>query len=164
MPGRSIYPNIDPIMSGMLKTFATKLQSDHLKGQGFQKRYETFSRQHPEFSEHYHIQPASWNRAGEKWSFHLIIGIGFTSIPSRLKGQLAGCHASKRHTTVETTLVNSGGSDPEKLCQETARVAGVILALSDYFQSRHKVLRHSYDRGYLEEGFPVDPDGSPSQA
>jgi hypothetical protein len=145
-------------MSGILKTFTTTLQSNHLKGQGFQKRYETFSRQHPEFSEHYHIQPASWNRAGDKWTFHLIIGIGFNSIPSRQKGQLAGCHASKRHTTIETTLINPGESDPEKFRQEAARVADIILARSDYFQSRYKILRHSYDRGILRQGFPADPE------
>lgn len=144
-------------MSGILKTFTTTLQSDHLKGKGFQKRYETFSRQHPEFSEHYHIQPASWNRAGDPWAFHLVVGIGFTAIPSKQKGQLAGCHASKRHLTVETALINSPDSDPEKLCQEVARVAEIILACSGYFQNRHKVLRHSYDRGLLDDGFPADP-------
>jgi len=145
-------------MSGILKILTTTLQSDHLKSQGFQKRYETFSRQHSEFSEHYHIQPASWNRAGDPWTFHLVVGIGFTGIPSKQKGQLAGCHASKRHLTLETTLTNSSDSDPEKLRQEAARVAGIILTCSGYLQSRYKVLRHSYDRGLLDDGFPSDPD------
>ena len=145
-------------MSGILKPFAHTLQAAHLKGHGFQKRYETFSRQHPDYSEHYHIQPASWNRAGEPWSFHLVLGIGFTGIPSKQKGALAGCHASKRHATVQTTLINPGNADPEKIQQEAARVAEIILACSDYLRSRHQVLRQSYDRGILHEGFPADPD------
>lgn len=145
-------------MSGILKAFTNVLQSGHLKEQGFQKRYETFSRQHPKFSEHYHIQPASWNRAGEKWSFHLVAGIGFSDIPSKQKGQLAGCHASKRHLTVETSLVNSGDMDQETLRHEAARVAEIILAHSEYLQNRYSILRHSYDRGLLHEGFPVDPE------
>lgn len=145
-------------MSGILKTFVTKLQSDHLKGQSFQKRYETFSRRHPEFSEHYHIQPSSWNRAGEKWSFHLVIGIGFSDIPSKQKGQLAGCHASKRHLTIETSLINSVDANRETLRHEVAHVAEIILAHSDYLQNRHQILRQSYDRGILREGFPADPE------
>lgn len=150
-------------MSGVLKNFAGVLQSGHLKDQGFQKRYETFSRQHPAFSEHYHIQPASWNRDGEPWSFHLVVGIGFSGIPSKQKGQLAGCHASKRHLTVETSLVNPADPDPEKLRHEAARAAGIILAHSEYLQSRHQILRHSYDRGILHQGFPADPEMDPPQ-
>lgn len=145
-------------MSGILKTFAERLQSAHLKGHGFQKRYETFSLQHPEYSEHYHIQPASWNRDGEPWSFHLILGIGFASIPSKQKGNLAGCHVSKRHTTVDTILINPKENDAEKIQQEAARVAEIILACSEYLKRRHKALRHSYDRGVLREGFPADPE------
>ena len=150
-------------MSGILKTFTGLLQSDHLKALSFQKRYETFSRQHPEFSEHYHIQPASWNRDGEPWSFHLVIGIGFNAIPSRQKGQLAGCHASKRDQTIATTLINGISSDREKLKQEAARVAGIILSRSGYLLDRHRELRNSFDRGHLMDGFPVDPDHAPPE-
>lgn len=145
-------------MSGILKNFANALQSSHLKAHGFQKRYETFSRQHAAYSEHYHLQPASWNRDGEKWSFHLILGIGFTGIPSKQKGQLAGCHASKRHTTVDTILINPKENDPEKIQKEVARVAEIILGCSEYLKKRHQVLRHSYDRGILDDGFPADPE------
>jgi hypothetical protein len=145
-------------MSGILKNFAGLLQSGHLRDLGFQKRYETFSRRHPDFSEHYHLQPTSWNRDGEPWSFHLVIGIGFNNIPSKQKGQLAGCHASKRDQTIETTLINGAGSDAQKLADEVARVAGIILARSEYLRSRYPILRHSYDRGILHQGFPADPE------
>jgi hypothetical protein len=148
-------------MSGLLKAFTNALQSGHLKEQGFQKRYETFSRQHPKFSEYYHIQPT--NRAGDTWSFHLIVGIGFSDIPSKQKGQLAGCHASKRYLTVETTLLTSSDTDLETLREEAARVAGIILAQSEYLLSRYPILRHSYDRAILHEGFPADPETDLSQ-
>ena len=150
-------------MSGILKNFAGLLQSGHLKDLGFQKRYETFSRRHPEFSEHYHLQPTSWNRDGEPWSFHLVIGIGFNNIPSKQKGQLAGCHASKRDQTIETTLINGASTDPQQLAQEAARVAGIILARSEYLRSRYHTLRHSYDRGMLRDGFPADPEFDPTE-
>jgi hypothetical protein len=145
-------------MSGILKSFASLLQGNHLKALGFEKRYETFSRRHPEFSEHYHLQPASWNRDGEPWSFHLVIGIGFNAIPARQKGQLAGCHASKRDQTIGTILINGSTSDPQHLGEEVARVAEIILARSEYLQRRHGTLRQSYDRGILHEGFPADPE------
>ena len=145
-------------MSGILKNFTGLLQSGHLKGLGFQKRYETFSRQHPEFSEHYLIQPTALNRDGGPWSFHLVTGIGFNNIPSKQKGQLARCHASMRDQTIETTLINGVPPDPQNLPKEVARAAEVILARSEYLRSRYQTLRHSYDRGILHDGFPADPE------
>jgi hypothetical protein len=144
-------------MSSLIKIFSSHLQSAHLKSHGFQKRYETFSRIHPKFSEHFHLHPATSNSPGSPWKFHLIVGIGFPDIPSKQKGQLAGTHASKTHLTIETTLRYPDDNDSGKLRAETARLAEIILEQSAYLQRRHETLRHSYDRGISHNGFPADP-------
>lgn len=140
------------------KTFTAALQASHLKAAGFQKRYETFSKVNPAYSEHYHIEAAGGNRSGEPWSYHLVIGIGFNAIPSKHKGQLAGTHASKRLLTIETTLLNPADTDTEKLRFETGRLAAIIAEQSDYFKNRHEILRRSFDRGLFHHDFPADPE------
>jgi hypothetical protein len=142
----------------LLKTFTAALQSSHLKALGFQKRYETFTRSHAKFSEHYHLQSSLLNKTDDPWKYELIIGIGFPEIPSKQKGQLAGTHASKRAAIIETVLSDQSNSDAEKLKAEVDRLAEIILKQSEYFQRRHEVLRHSYDRGISHQGFPADPE------
>ena len=142
-------------MSNFAKSFTAALQGNHLKAAGFLKRYETFSRSHAKFSEHFHIQSSLLNKAGDPWKYDLIIGIGFQNIPAKQKGQLAGTHASKRLLTIETSLVEN---DPKQIALEAARLAAIIFEQSEYFQSRHEALKHSYDRNLLHEGFPVDPE------
>jgi hypothetical protein len=142
----------------LLKTFTAALQSSHLKAQGFQKRYETFSKSHAKFSEHYHLQSSLLNKTGDPWKYELIIGLGFHDIPSKQKGQLAGTHASKRAATIETVLSDHSNNDPQKLKAEVDRVSEIIFKQSEYFQRRYETLRHSYDRGISHEGFPADPE------
>jgi hypothetical protein len=142
-------------MSNFAKPLTAALQANHLKSLGFQKRYETFSRSHPAFSEHFQIQSSLLNRSGEPWKYDLILGIGFHAIPAKQKGQLAGTHASKRLLTVETSLLEN---DSKELTAEAAKLAEIILEQSAYLQRRHEILRSSYDRNQLKEGFPTDPE------
>ncbi len=145
-------------MSNFAKVLTAALQSNHLKAEGFQKRYETFSRSHPKFSEHFHLQSSLLNKTGEPWKYDLIIGIGFPDIPAKQKGQLAGTHASKRFLTVETNLLETDAKNPQKLTEEAKRLSEIILEQSTYFQRRYETLRHSYDRGISHQGFPADPE------
>ncbi|HVJ45808.1 MAG TPA: hypothetical protein VM511_05435 [Luteolibacter sp.] len=140
-------------MSNHLKKLTTALQKDHLKTIGFEKRYETFSRSHPKFSEHFHLSSSPLNRAGEPWKYELTIGVGFHDIPSKQKGQLAGTHISHRVATIETTLGGSDETDPAILRNETTRLASIVQERSEHLRNHYDTLRQSYDRGAVDPGF-----------
>ncbi|MDR7376068.1 hypothetical protein J2X19_000726 [Rhodoferax ferrireducens] len=69
------------------KALASDLHRVALKGRGFKKSGNTFSREHEDYVEMLQIRGSDWNSGAEPWMFYVNVSVRFTNLTNSFASQ-----------------------------------------------------------------------------